>query len=144
MWTRTYSKIYVGVKKEDIWRLWADVNNWPVWDTELEYCKMDSDFVEGAHFILKPKGGPKVKIILSKVIPHKRFEDYCTFIGARMYDDHVLEETPDGLCITNTITVTGFLSFLWVRLVAKNVAEAVPHHMDRLADLAKGAGDFDE
>jgi hypothetical protein len=137
VWTRTYSKTYIGVKKEDIWRLWTDVNNWPAWDNELEYCKMDGDFVEGTHFILKPKSGPKIKIILSKVIPHNRFEDYCNFIGARMYDDHELEETHDGLRITNTITVTGFLSFLWVRLVAKNVAEAVPHQLDRLVNLAK-------
>jgi len=137
MWVKSYNKIYQDVKKEDIWRLWADVNNWPNWDKELEYCKMESDFVERANFILKSKGGPKVKITLSKVVTNKEFTDYCRFFGATMYDAHELEETPEGLRIINTITVTGPLGFLWVRLVAKNVANAVPFQMDALVNLAK-------
>lgn len=137
MWVKSYSKVYQGVKKEDIWRLWADVKNWPKWDKELEYCQIDEPFVEGAYFILKPVDGPKVKIILSEVVTHKKFTDYCKFFGATMYDAHELEETPNGLRITNTITVTGLLRFLWVNLVAKKVAEAVPVQMDALVNLAR-------
>jgi hypothetical protein len=137
MWVKTYSKIYQGVKKEDIWRLWSDVNNWPRWDTELEYCKMDASFAAGSHFILKPIKGPKVKIVLSEVINNKKFTDYTKFPGAIMYDSHELEETSNGLCITSTITVKGFLGFLWTKLVAKNVAAGVPKQMDALVELAR-------
>ncbi len=136
MWVKSYSKIYQNVKKEDVWRLWSDVNNWPKWDRELEYCKMDASFTEGSHFILKPIKGPKVKIVLSEVINNKKFTDYTKFPGAIMYDAHELEETPSGLRITSTITVKGFLSFLWTKLVAKNVAAGVPKHMDALVELA--------
>jgi hypothetical protein len=132
MWVKSYSKIYQGVKKEDVWRIWSDVNNWPKWDEELEYCKMDNMFIEGSQFILKPKGGPKVKITLSEVKPDEKFTDYCQFPGATMYDAHELEETPDGLRITSIITVTGPLSFIWVNLVAKNVANSIPKQMDLL------------
>ncbi|HEV2614677.1 MAG TPA: polyketide cyclase [Gammaproteobacteria bacterium] len=137
MWSRTFSKIYTGVTKEAIWAYWADVNHWPVWDRELEYCKMEKPFIAGTDFILKPKGGPNIKIILSTVIPNKQFTDYCKFIGATMFDDHVLEETSEGLRITNTITVTGWLSFIWVKLVARNVANAAPHQMDVLVNFAR-------
>lgn len=137
MWVKTYSKIYQDVKKEDIWRLWADVNNWPKWDRELEYCKMDASFIVGSHFILKPINGPKVKIFLSEVIPNKKFTDYAKFPGAIMYDAHELEETSDGLRITSIITVKGFLSFIWSNLVAKNVAASVPKQMDALVELAR-------
>jgi hypothetical protein len=136
MWVKSYSKIYKGVKKEDIWRLWADVNNWPKWDKELEYCKMEGSFSEGNHFILKPIDGPKVRIILSEVINNKKFTDYAKFPGAIMYDSHELEETPNGLLITSTITVKGFLSFIWGRLVAKGVAASVPKQLDALVELA--------
>lgn len=136
MWVKSYNKVYQGVKKESIWRLWSDVNNWPRWDKELEYCKMDSMFAEGNQFILKPIGGPKVKITLSEVRPNEKFTDYCKFLGATMFDAHELEETPDGLRITNTITVTGPLTFIWVNLVAKNVANSVPKQMDALVDSA--------
>lgn len=136
MWVKTYSKIYQGITKEDVWRLWADVNNWPKWDKELEYCKMDGSFTEGNHFILKPIKGPKVKITLSEVISNKKFTDYTKFPGAIMYDAHELLETPNGLRIISTITVKGFLSFLWVNLVAKGVAASVPVQMDALVALA--------
>ncbi|OGT24811.1 MAG: hypothetical protein A3I12_06925 [Gammaproteobacteria bacterium RIFCSPLOWO2_02_FULL_38_11] len=137
MWVRTYSKIYQDVKKEDIWQIWVDVNNWPKWDKELEYCEMKGEFTQGSQFILKPVGGPKVKITLSDVKINEKFTDYCKFLGATIHDDHQLEETPHGLRITNTISMTGLLSFVWVKLVAKNVANAVPKQMDALVELAR-------
>ncbi len=136
MWVRSYSKIYPKVRREEIWRVWKDVNNWPQWDKELEYCKLDGEFKEGNQFLLKPVGGPKVKIVLSEVVPNESFTDYCKFFGATMYDAHKLEDTPEGLRVTNTISVTGLLKFIWVNLVAKNVAKSVPSHMDALVQLA--------
>lgn len=136
MWLKSYSKIFPGLKKEAVWQIWADVNNWPTWDKELEYCDMRGDFKVGNQFVLKPLGGPPVKIILSDVIDNERFTDYCKFPGAKMYDTHILEETQEGLRITNTIKVTGILSFIWVKLVAKNIAEGIPRQMEALVKLA--------
>lgn len=56
-----------------------------------------------------------------------------------MYDAYELEETTDGLRITNIITVTGPLSFLWAQLVAKNVAAGVPEQTNALVDFARTA-----
>ena len=132
MWTKTYSNIYKNVTKEAVWQAWADVTHWPSWDDELDYCQMTGDFVVGNHFILKPKNGPKVKIILSDVIPNVKFTDYTKFPGAIMHDAHELEEITDGIKITSIITVTGPLAFLWIKLVAKSVANSVPQQMDNL------------
>jgi hypothetical protein len=136
MWSKSYSKIYKDVKNSDIWHVWADVNNWSKWDKELAYCKMETSFTEGSQFILKPKSGPKVTVTLSEVKPNEKFTSYCKFLGATMYVSHELEETPDGLRITHTITVTGPLSFIWVNLVAKNVANSIPKQTDALVDSA--------
>lgn len=137
MWVKSYSKVYPGIKKTDVWRMWADVIHWPTWDKELEYCKIEGGFIKGNSFILKSVGGPKVKITLSEVITNERFTDYCKFFGATMHDDHILEETSDGLRIISTITVTGPLSFIWAKLVAKKVANSVPNQMDALVDAAR-------
>lgn len=137
MWSKTYEKIYPGVTKEAVWELWADVNNWPQWDKELEYCTLVGAFIQGNSFILKPIGAPKVKLILSEVVSNHKFTDYCKFPGATMYDAHELKETSEGLHIKSTISVTGLLSFIWVRLVAKNVANSVPQQMDALVALVK-------
>lgn len=137
MWVKSYSHVYPGVTKSDVWRLWVDVNHWPTWDKDLEYCQLKGNFEQGNHFILKPRGGPKVKLFLSEVIEHKTFTDYCCFFGATMYDIHELEETPTGLRITNTIKVTGPLRFIWIHLVAKNVFKNIPIQTDALVKLAR-------
>ena len=54
-----------------------------------------------------------------------------------MYDTHALEETNDGLRLTNKLVVTGLLKFLWIKLVAQNVAATVPQDMDVLVNRAK-------
>src|SRR5580658_7509883 len=126
MWTRTYSKVYPGVKKEGVWSLWADVNGWTKWHGDLDYCKLEGDFAVGNHFELKPKGAPAVKIELVEIEKGRRFSDRIRFPGAQMVDTHELEETPEGLRLTNTLVVTGWLKLLWIKLVAQNVADTVP------------------
>lgn len=137
MWTRTYGKVVTGVTKEEVWRVWTDVNNWPLWHGDLEYCKMDGLFEVGNYFMLKPKGVGAVKIVLADVQEGKEFTDCTKFFGAKMYDTHSIEETVDGLKLTNTIVVTGILKWLWVKLVAQNVANTVPDEMESLVKLIK-------
>ena len=137
MWIKQFSKVYKGVRKKDIWHVWADVNNWPKWDNELEYCDMKGNFNQGRQFILKPRGGPKVKITLSEIITNEKFTGYCKFLGATMYNVHELEDESGSLRITNTISVTGPIAFLWAHLVAKKVAQAVPMQTDNLVKFVR-------
>jgi len=136
MWTRTYRKTFKNVEKEEIWRIWTDVNNWPKWHGDLDYCKMEDSFVVGKHFILKPKGVRPVKIIITEIDEGNKFTDCTSFFGAKMYDTHALEETPNGLQLTNILVVTGPLKWLWIKLVAQDVANTVPDEMEALIELA--------
>lgn len=126
MWSKSHSIVTKKVTKEQMWNLFADVNNWHTWDTGIEYAKLEGNFEKGNHFLLRPKGGPNVKVELLEVVENKRFLDVTNFPLAKMYDEHLFEETPDGLKITNIITVKGLLGFLWVKLVAKKIVDAMP------------------
>ena len=141
MWERLHSKMYQGVRKEDIWRLWTDVDNWPTWHNDLDYCSMQGEFKVGNHFMLKPKGISPVKIVLVDIKHGYQFTDCTTFFGAKMYDTHILEETENGLLLSNRLVVTGPLKWLWVKLVAQNVADTVPGEMDALVHCARGNHD---
>jgi len=35
MWTTEHT-IVTDASKESVWNIWADVNNWPMWDKGLE------------------------------------------------------------------------------------------------------------
>ena len=138
MWIKVYSKTFKGIKREDIWRIWSDINNWPKWHNDLEYCKLEGEFAVGNHFFLKPKGVRAVKIALTEINEGYSFTDRTSFFGAKMYDTHAIEETAEGLKITNTLVVTGFLKWVWVKLVAENVADTIPAETEALVKLAKG------
>lgn len=68
--------------------------------------------------------------------PNRSFTD-CTYLfGAKMYDEHMFEETERGLQITTTVRVDGILAWLWVQLVAKNVAKDLQGDIEKQVVLA--------
>lgn len=38
MWSKTYSITTNEVTREQMWKLFADVNGWPTWDSGVEYA----------------------------------------------------------------------------------------------------------
>jgi hypothetical protein len=98
---------------------------------------MEGEFEVNNHFYLKPKGTPAVKIILTELDKGRSFTDSTKFFGAEMHDTHSLEEMPEGLKLSNKLLVSGPHKWLWVFLVAKNVADTVPQEMESLVNLAK-------
>ena len=136
MWTKSHSIVTKQATKEQMWKLFADVNRWHTWDDGIEYAKMEGEFKKGNFFELKPKGGPKVKIELLETIVNKKFVDLTKFPLAKMYGEHLFEETPAGLKITATMTVTGALGFLWGKIVAQKIADGLPQEMVQQVKVA--------
>ncbi len=136
MWTKSHSIVTKDVTKEQMWKLFADVNNWHNWDEGIEFAQLEGKFEKGNYFTLKPKGGPKLKVELLETFVNKGFLDVTKFPFAKMYDNHSFEETPNGLRITNTISVKGILSFVWIKLVAQNIINALPIDMKKQIETA--------
>ena len=136
MWTRSHSKVYQNVSAQQIWALWTDINKWPLWNADLEYCKLDQPFKVGSVFTLKPKGAPAVQISLVEISHEKMFTDCTKFLGAKMYGKHEMHVEKNGLRLTTTITVTGMLKYLWIALVAQKIVDKFSVQMDTLVQLA--------
>ena len=66
MWTTEVSRKTTATK-EQIWKLWADVPNWNVWDKEVETSELFGQFQNGTKGILKPTGGPKAKFEITEL-----------------------------------------------------------------------------
>jgi hypothetical protein len=106
----------------------------------LDYCKLEGKFEVGNYFMLKPKGVSPVKIKLIDIKPGQDFTDCTSFFGAKMFDTHSMEETAEGLKLTNKLVVTGPLKWLWIKLVAQNVANTVPDEMEHFSKTCKRYG----
>jgi hypothetical protein len=137
MWTKSHTLVTREVTKEQLWKLFSDVDHWHTWDAGVEYARLEGKFEAGSYFILKPKKGPKVRIQLVETIANKKFVDCTAFPLAKMYGEHTYEETPEGVRMTTTMTVVGPLSFLWRRIVAQDIADGLPTEMVEQVKAAK-------
>lgn len=137
MWTRTFTKTYQGLGKDAVWAAWSDIATWNAWHHDVEKMKIDGPFVPDATMTMYLREGSNLRTVLTEVTPGKSFTDVTKFSGAQITDYYLLEDTSHGLIATNTITITGPVSFLWVKLVAKDVAETGIKHMDQLEEYLK-------
>jgi hypothetical protein len=137
MWERSYTKVYKDVKIESIWKVWEDVSNWHIWDHDIEYAKLEGPFAVGSIINLKPKGGPIVKIELLEVERNRKYIDSAKFFGARLYGIHEVKEVSDGVELTTKIRMTGWLKYLWIKLVAENIAKTLSKQTEALVEVAK-------
>jgi hypothetical protein len=138
MWTKSHSIITKAATKEQMWKLFTEINNWHVWNNEIEFALLEGKFEAGNHYLIQPKKGRIVKVELLEVIENKHCLELGTFPLAKMYFDHILEETANGLKITSTITMKGLLSFLWVQLVVGKIAASMPAHVQEQIKVASG------
>lgn len=130
MWSKSHSIVTKAVTAEQMWKLFADVNNWTSWDQSLEFAQLEGKFEKGNFFMFQPKGGPKMKIAIVEATENQRFMDLTNFPLAKMYGDHTFEATPEGLKITTTMSVKGILGFVWRKLVAQKIVDDLPNDME--------------
>jgi hypothetical protein len=137
MWSKTYSKKVTGINAEQVWKVWVDVNQWHTWHQDIEYAKLEGEFKVGNTFTLKPKKGPRVSIELIKVEKNQQFTDLTRFPGAKMLGHHEFIVHSDGLEIKTTMSIEGWLSFVWRKIVADDVAKDMPIQTESLIKKAK-------
>ncbi|KXW58096.1 hypothetical protein FEMY_13930 [Ferrovum myxofaciens] len=137
MWSRTYSKRVSGLQVNKVWMVWTDVNRWHTWQPDIEYAELNGEFKVGNTFKLKPKSGPQVSIRIIKVEPGRQFTDLTCFPGARMFGCHEFIAYDDELEIRTTMSIEGFLSFLWRKIVAESVAHGMEKQTEALIEKAR-------
>ncbi|KAJ3123145.1 hypothetical protein HK098_002144 [Nowakowskiella sp. JEL0407] len=70
MW-EVFSEIEIKSTPDKMWAVLKDVDNWPVWDTDLESAKLDAptENLEGATGAVTMKGGTTFKFKLHNINP---------------------------------------------------------------------------
>jgi hypothetical protein len=121
---------------------WADMPGWSEWNADTEWARLDGPFVVGATGQLKPKGGPKVRFVIERLVPDREFVDVSLLFGARLTFDHQVRTTPTGGCVIDvTITLTGPLSRLWNLILGKGLRDSAQPDLDRLVALVEQTQD---
>ena len=136
MWIKTHSITALNVTPHQIWKIWSDINNRPLWDLDTECAELNGSFEVGAVFHFKPKGGPKLAMTITECTPNQSFTDCFKMPFARLYGIHKMETTQEGLKIITSIKVEGLLGWFLRKIVAEKVAAEVPEQTAMLIKLA--------
>lgn len=134
---KSYSTVVPNLEIKKIWQVWADVNNWHLWQDDIDYSKLEGEFVTGNTFKFKPKGVSEMTLKLEEVVPYTKFVYLTKFPLAKMYGIHKLNQLPQGLKIKTTIKVCGILAPFWWLLVAKNIVKDETKQTQSLINQAK-------
>lgn len=138
MWTTAHS-LEAPVSAAQIWRVWRDLPNWPVWDQGLDWVRPEGDLVVGGRYRLKPTGGPEVRATIVRCEPEAGFTDVTRLPLCTLEFDHVIEPTPLGVRITHRATFRGLAAPLFRRVIGAGIARDLPATMARLVERARVA-----
>ena len=100
-------------EKEKIWKIWEDVPNWNIQDSEVETAELFGQFQKVTKGILKPKDAPKTKFIIIEFRKLKSFTNRSFLPFCKIDFMHSITEQKEGLVITHKVVMTGFMTFLF-------------------------------
>jgi Polyketide cyclase / dehydrase and lipid transport len=120
-----------------IFSIYANVADWPRWDTDAKSASIDGDFVSGATGVVVPHGGPKSKIVFSRVVRDKSFTVECKLPLCLMRFDYDLDAQGDATRATHRVTFEGLLSPIFGRLIGSGMKKTLPNALAQLKALAE-------
>lgn len=137
MWQVSES-IRVKATPSIIWNIWNKPAEWPLWDTDVESCVLVGEFKQGSKGTLKPKGGPAVHFEITELTHEKSFTDIARLPFTKLIFEHDMKMIePNDVLITHTIKIQGLLTFLFSKVIGKNIAKNLPHALKNLAMKAE-------
>jgi hypothetical protein len=136
MWTTEVTSKTTATK-EQIWKRWTDVPNWNVWDKEVKTSELFGLFRVGTKGILKPIDGPKTKFEMIECTEFKSFTNRSFLPLCKMDFIHTMTETTEGLEITHKVVMTGFMTFLFSKVIGNKIDVGLPIAVEKLISLAE-------
>ena len=136
MWAIEISRQTIA-KKEQLWKLWADVANWKNWDSTVKSSELYGEFREGTKGVVKLAVGPKSKFV---IIACKSFETFTnrSFLPLCKVDFTLtLVETQSGVLVTYRQKMTGFLTFFFSAVMRKAMTKGLTKGIEDLITNAE-------
>ncbi|MFE3001128.1 SRPBCC family protein [Nocardia sp. NPDC059246] len=115
---------------------WADMATWHEWNQDTEWAKLDGKFEQGATGVIKPKGGPKTKFVVTK-LTDTEFIDSSKLIGARLIFAHEVTTDGERTTVKVRITMEGPLRGLWNKIMGADLAKSVQGDLEALVAAAE-------
>lgn len=135
MWQAQYETT-TDVPAEKLYRAICDINNWNKWDGELEWTKLEGVAGVGAAFTLKPKDGPKVKLMIDEMRPYLQVDTAHFFLG-KLRHSHEYVQVGDKTSVRFKVETWGVLGFFWRKVIGENQIKAAAKQTQALIEYVR-------
>lgn len=135
MWSASY-EMETNVPAGALYRAIIDINGWTRWDEGLEFTRLDGEARPGTRFVLKPRGGPTIRMSIDEVRPNL-LVDTAHLFGAKMTTAHEYLEREGVTTIRFSIRMSGPLAFLWRRVVGEGQIRGAPAQLEAFVAYAR-------
>lgn len=107
MWEYENS-IETSATPESIWRLWSDVENWGVWNGEIEKIEINGPFAAGSQILMTPPGDDPIPLVIAEAIENERFVDEARFGDLLLRTTHRIDPIePNRNRVVYRMEITG-------------------------------------
>src|SRR5438132_14213679 len=107
MWATEHS-IETSAAPEEIWRLWADVADWPEWNGDIERIELIGPFAAGSRIVMTPIGQEPIELRIAEAVERERFVDEAELGEIVVRTIHRIERLERGRArVTYRMEITG-------------------------------------
>jgi Polyketide cyclase / dehydrase and lipid transport len=135
MWQANFQTT-TDVPAEKLYKVITDFNAWSKWDDGIEHTQLMGEAKTGGEFMLKPKGGPAVKITIEKMWPFELI-DVAYLPLAKMRTIHKYVQVGDTTHIHMELQIWGLLGFVWRKIIGENQIKDAAVQTQALVDYAR-------
>jgi len=127
---------------DSIWRLWSDTQSWQEWNPNVKRMDMNGPFANGTTGVMHTPAGQAHQIRLLNIRPGQSFDLETQAIPLTQFTFHCeVLPTAAGSTISQTLTMTGPLAFVFSPLAGERIADSFALLLKGLSDKAEAASD---
>jgi len=116
--------ITINAKPIIVWQLLTNINEWPSWQKDIAYTRLEGKLQEGSAFTWKT-GGAKITSVIHTAETIKRLGWTGTTFGATAIHNWTLTEKNGGTEVLVEESMQGFLVVLLKKMFSKNLAKGM-------------------
>jgi hypothetical protein len=122
----------------EIWNIWSNFSEAPLWDTDVRHCQLNGPFEPGTRGTCTLKNGLSMPLELEEVTLHESYRNTARLLWVDLTFDHRMHRlSPHETQVTHSAQICGPLSFLYRGLLRKMLTAAMTTALSNLCALAE-------
>ncbi len=111
-------EIFINATPEQVWRVLADMEHWPAWNTDVTYLTLKGELKPGTQFVWKEKGA-KPTSYLQSVLPDQQLGWTGKAMGLSAVHIFTLVPQNGGTLVVQEESLEGWLVSVFKPVVRK-------------------------